>query len=830
VSSRASGVWAHKARRAGLFPLPQLAVRQTPSASSARVRTRQQLRRTVTAVTNRCIDALNRMYHTSSLSSCTLSPPSAGPHPASVPRSPHHQSDNRTSKFAVSSSNTAVRAAAPHPFPSGTEGFPASASRAQQRLLSNVHQHCADFVSRVRAASVSAGGSDGESRALDVLASFHSEPSLVGRRFVETSSASSAVDDGLDSLQTGLPQLSAPFYSSHTTSVPLIARRVALPSDLNVVPLARVLPPDLATRYDGPTSPLTLARPIADILRLDAEQPLAPARIAGSRAQYVALIGRMIVAGMIGFTDSPLAVNGVFAVRKDADADRLIIDARPANRLFVDSPHVELANPSHLVQLQVPAGARMHTGKSDLSNFYHHLGLPRWMQPFFCLPPLSDEELRSLGLDPRTCGGHFPMCLTLPMGFSHAVFLAQQAHLHVLYGSKAVQEEDNLIHRPCATALSLEQVVHGVVIDDFFLFALDPQLAKRTFERVLAAYAAAGFVVKPSKVVSPTTAAVKVIGFDIGGPDSLVQLPADSMQLLLQHTLAVLQRGTCTGLAMAHLIGRWTWCMLLRRPSLSLMQRVYRFIELAGRRRFHLWPSVRRELWLMLGIAPLLCARLDAPMHHRVVASDASQLAAGVVSAAVTPELHRYMGEVCSSRMHAAVQPVVASHIGQDCTMSVPSDSFTAAAVICPMSNSNSPGHESLSAFAYETVRRAYDRFYSLVKSNRWSPVLSTPWRVAGHINTLELRAVALALHWLLSYPSTLGRRVFLLVDSTVALFSLLKGRSSAPSLLFVLRKIGALLLASSISFLAGWVPSAVNPADAPSRLSDPSAADSLAF
>jgi len=694
--------------------------------------------------------------------------------------------------------------------------MPASASRAQQRLLSNVHQHCAAFVSRVRAASGTAGGSDGGSRALDVLASLHSEPSLAGRRFVESTSAPSAADDGLDLLQTGPPQLSAPFYSAHTTAVPLIAHRVALPSDLHVVPLARVLPPELARQYDGPTSAVALARPLHDILRLDAKQPLAPARIAGSRSQYVALIGRMRAAGMIDFTDTPLAVNGVFAVHKDADADRLIIDARPANRLFVDSPHVELANPSHLVQLQVPAGARMLTGKSDLSNFYHHLGLPRWMQPFFCLPPLSDEELRSLGLDPRTCGGHFPMCLTLPMGFSHAVFLAQQAHLHVLYSSHAVQEKDNLLHRPCAAALSLEQVVHGVVIDDFFLFALDPQLAKRTFERVLAAYAAAGFVVKPSKVVAPTTAAVKVIGFDMGGAHNLVQLPADSMQQLLQHTLAVLQRGTCTGLAMAHLVGRWTWCMLLRRPSLSLMQRVYRFIELAGRRRFHLWPSVRRELWLMLGIAPLLCARLEAEVHHRVVASDASQLAAGVVSAPLTPALQRHMGMLASSRMHAVIQPLLAritdSELGNDETAT---DHMHTA---------------NVSSASVAAVCRAYRSFYSDVQSSRWSPVLSVPWRVAEHINALELRAAALALHWLLSYPSALGRRVFLLVDSTVALFSLLKGRSSAPSTLFVLRKIGALLLASSISFLAGWVPSAVNPADGASRLSGSSAIDPSAL
>jgi hypothetical protein len=64
-----------------------------------------------------------------------------------------------------------------------------------------------------------------------------------------------------------------------------------------------------------------------------------------------------------------------------------------------------------------------------------------------------------------------------------------------------------------------------------------------------------------------------------------------------------------------------------------------------------------------------------------------------------------------------------------------------------------------------------------------------------------------------------LSRRVFLLLDSSVAFFSLWKGRSSSPALLLVLRKISALLLAGGLSLLPGWIPSAVNPADAPSRL-----------
>jgi hypothetical protein len=115
--------------------------------------------------------------------------------------------------------------------------------------------------------------------------------------------------------------------------------------------------------------------------------------------------------------------------------------------------------------------------------------------------------------------------------------------------------------------------------------------------------------------------------------------------------------------------------------------------------------------------------------------------------------------------------------------------------------------------------RATYAAFYACIRAQHWSRVLASRWRTAEHINVLELRAALLALHWLLSYPSALGRRVYLLVDSTVALFSLSKGRSSAPELLLVLRKLSALLLASGVSILPGWLPSAVNPADAASRL-----------
>jgi hypothetical protein len=576
--------------------------------------------------------------------------------------------------------------------------------------------------------------------------------------------------------------------------VPLIAERVSLPEQLNIVPLLSVLPQPLAAQYAGPSS--ALLRSSTAVLTMDFLKPLRKPRIAGSRTEYVRLVARMHSLGMLSFTSCPKAVNGVFTVAKDRLTDRLIIDAQPANRRFVDSPHVALPNPSHLVQMAVPAGETMSVGKSDLSNFYHHLGVPEWMQPYLALPPLTAAELASCGLP---AGAAFPVCLTMPMGFSHAVFLAQTAHEHVVYSSGALRQEDSLL-RLASPAVTRDRALHGIVIDDFFLFTLDRELAERIMQRVFAAYRAAGFVVKQSKVVMPTSAPVKIIGFDVDGAGATIRLPVQSQLNLTQSTLAVMRAETVTGAMLSHLVGRWTWVMMLRRCSLAVLQHAYRYCRVAQYRRFTLWPSVRRELAMLLSLLPLLEARLDAPFFQRAIASDASELAGGVVASPLTAPLQERLWPLCSSRHYAVHQALANAHRTR-----------LSAAVPCGRTL------EAPSIPATEVA--SFDSFYGAVSSSPWRTIVAAPWWDEEHINVLELRAALLAVHWALSFPSALSSRVFLLLDSSVAFFSLWKGRSSSPTLLLVLRKISSLLLAGGLSLLPGWVPSAVNPADAPSRL-----------
>jgi hypothetical protein len=586
-------------------------------------------------------------------------------------------------------------------------------------------------------------------------------------------------------------------YSTVANVVPLIAARVSLPDSLRIVPLQSVLPAFMASDYHE-ASRANLLRPAMDKFTMDMSHPLHAPRIAGSRKEYVKLIGRLRDAGMIAFTSRPAAVNGVFTVEKDDDSDRLIIDAQPANRCFIDSPHVQLPDPSCLVQLQIPTGATLYTAKSDLSNFYHHLGLPEWMQPYFCLPQLSSDELESIGLDTcSTVGSCYPMCLTLPMGFSHAVYLAQSVHEHVLYSSNAVPRDTNILH--IATSMSAANpLVHGIYIDDFFQFSLSYDTAVMVHEKVLLAYWDAGFIVKQSKVVAPTSAPVKIIGTEVCGDSSVVQLPLQSQMELLAATCSVLRCGRISGHRLSQLIGSWTWSLLLRRPALAILQHTYRFIEISRRRKFVLWPSVKRELMMLLGILPLLYHRLNSSDFHRVIATDASNHGVGVVSTPLSASINSAIWSLCSTSKSTALQ--ILSHRW--------SASLSGLKIMIPA---------EVQAIMSD-LQLMYSDIYDGLASCHWSVIMSKAWVHEEHINLLELRAVLLALHWILSYPSSITSRAYCLVDSAVTFFSIWKGRSSSPLLLLLIRKINALLLASGIGLLCGWIPSEYNPADGPSR------------
>ena len=419
----------------------------------------------------------------------------------------------------------------------------------------------------------------------------------------------------LDSFQLPhiLPNLSAYDGSGHDV-VPLRADLISLPASAGTVALLDVLPEPIRSAYAVPTPSLMTPHPPVRVPRFHGASPV----------EYRRLICRMASLGMVSFTDSPVVVNAVFAVRKDGNQQRLIIDARGANLCFADSPLVELPNPEVTAALQVPQGARLYTAKVDLDNFYHRLLLPEWMQPFFALPAVPSSLLGVAGPDRMV----YPCCRTLPMGWSHSVYLAQAAHESVLRMA-GFSDQDRL---SASADKRVDRIRHQVYIDDLMMFGLDPAAIALAQDRYLAVVTRIGLPPKLSKLVRPSAGRVECLGIEVDGSALTIGLAPAKLWALVVSTRQLISRGACTGLELAQLVGRWTWAMMPCRPALAVFGSVYRFIEKAGRRRFALWVSTIRELEAATGLAPLLRSSLSDRLFSRAVAVDASSTGLGVVA------------------------------------------------------------------------------------------------------------------------------------------------------------------------------------------------------
>ena len=73
----------------------------------------------------------------------------------------------------------------------------------------------------------------------------------------------------------------------------------------------------------------------------------------------------------------------------------------------------------------------------------------------------------------------------------------------------------------------------------------------------------------------------------VNGDTGEVGVAVHKLHKLRNETLAILARGTASGDELAKLVGRYVWCMLVRRPSLAILSAVYRYIMIARHRVFN---------------------------------------------------------------------------------------------------------------------------------------------------------------------------------------------------------------------------------------------------
>ena len=331
--------------------LPEFRVPSRPQSSSRRVRARYHRLLPLRRLENSAIHSLNTLSLSFAHDTSSVHPLDLASQPSSA--TAHRQ---RYAHRAGSHSGLAV----------------------QSRLLANVSNACRRFAARRQGDAVSVPtGADVQSPECGSKgAAYH-----WGGASRCASSASSPTPNVFN------------YSSARTFAVPLTADRASLPSVAGTLPLTDFLPRAMATRYASPDS---LLRPPDDVRR-------APrAVLCASRGDYVGVIKRLSDIGMIAWTRTPKAVNGIFGIPKEPDQRdsplRLIIDARSANARFVDPPHVALPTPDIVTRITVPAGEKLYVAKVDISDFYHRVLMPEAWWPYFALPFLTAAECASAAI------------------------------------------------------------------------------------------------------------------------------------------------------------------------------------------------------------------------------------------------------------------------------------------------------------------------------------------------------------------------------------------------------------------------------------------------
>lgn len=557
---------------------------------------------------------------------------------------------------------------------------------------------------------------------------------------------------------------------------------VALPSSsVADVPLLGMIPPAMRAVYEHPS----LASP-SDSTGVLLHPAVARAESRNVRSyngvpatEYPALVKRMLGVGMVELRPTVRCVNGLFGVWKDQPGGpiRLILDARPCNAQFSPCPAVHLPHPCRLGELSLRPGQVLWVSGLDLADYYHHLKVPDWMVPYFGLPPvcvadlgLSTDELLARGLSPTDMV--YPAMLTLPMGFSHAVPLAQAVHEHALVTDGLFTDS---LHVASTRCLAQAEAAHMVYIDDLNAAhvglpppALPPPSLEANLDAAAASLKARGLPENAKKRLPPTTQA-KVLGVWVNGDSGRLHPHAGSLARLI-HASRFLCRGPPPSPAvLRRVVGHWTWFMLVRRCSLSIFGHVYRYMTCAASSRPSLWPGVVRELRLACDLSPLIYSDLRAPMSPVVRAFDAS------------------------SAGHASVY------------MEVPTASSNVLdAFLSTSGRTQVPG----TAFADIPGWR----------SRAWRIARQGQWRFPEHINIGEMRAYVDSLELHARRIDRRDSRLILFGDSAVVMGACSKGRSGSPPLLGLMRRAAALQMAFGLFPNHHHIPSAANPADGPSR------------
>ena len=509
----------------------------------------------------------------------------------------------------------------------------------------------------------------------------------------------------------------------------------------------------------------------------------------------LALIGRDAV--------RPGYLNGVFTVPKDEEKDRMVLDARPPNGLekTEDRWIRSLASTQQLQHYFVEEGETVYLFAEDLREFYHSFVVSKQRLRRNALEcPVRPWEVRHLSCFEDWMEKEdvlYPALATMAMGDCNAVSYGQASHLGVILPSGALGLEDfvTLTGRP-----SRRDFIAGLMIDDLVLLqTLGPGVSPLDSEAGLAmgaireAYERAALPRHEGKAVFGEQRGT-FWGLQFDGSSARVRPNLNRCIPLVRIIAEVVRLKFSTVSLLEVISGALISVFQCKRRFMSVMEEIYSVQRDRPRSAIlALSRELQEELLCAAALVSIAAVDFRTSPSTRVVASDSSStMEAAACCPLELPAVRELQKQALQKGLWNRLLSSDKSYLREKGLLDEDS----------------------------ELPEKKYDMhpaWEEIVCSKQFVPFGKIKTRSSRrHINIGEISAALAAekLHGLLE-PSTYYVH---LQDSQVSLAALVKGRSSSRAINCLLRSSVPHHVGQGVRPFYGYVRSALNPADDPTR------------
>ena len=402
------------------------------------------------------------------------------------------------------------------------------------------------------------------------------------------------------------------------------------------------VPGDQVERYEDEMlySPEELAGILEDTS--DAGAYMDPT-LAADPEKYAKLIAELYHAKMLDLEDTCRVQIAVFFVTKKDGRLRIIIDARRAKRVFRPPPACEMGSAECWTRVEAPGVDPLYIALEDVKDFFYRLLMPIALRQYFGLPPLDASLLR------RAFGDHvppelvnmktvFPCLRVLPLGFSWALYLAQEVHKTIF--ARACEGVPVILDRKAGVTLEGEDTAALIYADNANHAG---RIAEKVDEQRQTLSRALHDVGLETHEVEDANLLTESLGVRIDGLAKRSSVTAKRAWRLERSLRALLRGRPVTGREYEKVLGHITCHCLLRRDLFAFLQYSYDFVRRSYNRRQPLWQCVAAEVQRMIALLPFAFTDMSLPWSRESISVDACESGYAVMGAHLTAgEVRRF--------------------------------------------------------------------------------------------------------------------------------------------------------------------------------------------